>query len=65
MEPLYSPPRKRLINSAMLNTCYARIAERSGRENSFFLQLLGVKKSNAERELALIERHLRAQYPKC
>jgi len=28
MEPLYSPPRKRLINSAMLNTCYARIAER-------------------------------------
>ena len=29
------------------------------------VELLGVKKSNAERELALIEGHLRAQYPKC
>jgi hypothetical protein len=29
------------------------------------LKLLGVKKSNAERELALIEGHLGAQYPKC
>ena len=29
------------------------------------VELLGVKKSNAERELALIEGHLGAQYPKC
>jgi len=29
------------------------------------VELLGVKKSNAERELALVEEHLRAQHPKC
>jgi universal stress protein A len=29
------------------------------------VELLGVKRSNAERELALIEKHLRAQHPKC
>jgi nucleotide-binding universal stress UspA family protein len=29
------------------------------------VELLGVKKSNAERELALVEKHLRAQHPKC
>jgi universal stress protein A len=29
------------------------------------VELLGVKKSNAERELALIEEHLRTQHPKC
>jgi nucleotide-binding universal stress UspA family protein len=29
------------------------------------VELLGVKKSNAERELALVEEHLRAQHAKC